>query len=273
MRSVKLGILGSILGSLLFAGAAPSARAEDWSKTFQLSGKPQLAIETSDANIQLDTWGQNTIEARVVTERWKIGEGGITISDHQAGNLVSLEVRFPREFMNISGRHGHVDIQIHMPREGAINLHTADGSIEVHHLKGPMQLRSGDGHLAVDGVEGSLKAQTGDGHIDAAGRFDGLDVTTGDGRIDAKAFSGSTMGSDWRIKTGDGSVSLQLPENFAADVDLHTGDGHISVDVPFLMEGKVRENDIHGKLNGGGSLLTIQTGDGSIHLEKLSSSL
>ena len=60
----------------------------------------------------------------------------------------------------------------------------------------------------------------------------------------------------------------KLPPDLAADVDLHTGDGHIDLDMPVTTEGKIRTNEIHGKLNGGGSLLTIHTGDGSIHLRK-----
>ena len=59
-----------------------------------------------------------------------------------------------------------------------------------------------------------------------------------------------------------------FPPDLAADVDLHTGDGHIDLDMPLTTEGKIRTNEIHGKLNGGGSLLTIHTGDGSIHLRK-----
>jgi len=51
-------------------------------------------------------------------------------------------------------------------------------------------------------------------------------------------------------------------------VDLHTGDGHISLDMPVTVEGRLGGNNIHGKLNGGGNLLTIPTGDGSIKLQK-----
>ncbi len=63
-------------------------------------------------------------------------------------------------------------------------------------------------------------------------------------------------------------MTLQLPETFAADVELHTGDGHISLDLPVSVEGELGHNNIHGKLNGGGKMLTIHTGDGSIRLEK-----
>ena len=76
------------------------------------------------------------------------------------------------------------------------------------------------------------------------------------------------MAANWRLESGDGSVSLELPPDLSADVDLHTGDGHIDLDMPVTTEGKIRTNEIHGKLNGGGSLLTIHTGEGSIHLRK-----
>ena len=63
-------------------------------------------------------------------------------------------------------------------------------------------------------------------------------------------------------------MTLEVPENLAADVDLHTGDGHIDLDMPVTTEGKIREGQVRGKLNGGGNLLVIHTGDGSIRLRK-----
>jgi DUF4097 and DUF4098 domain-containing protein YvlB len=82
-------------------------------------------------------------------------------------------------------------------------------------------------------------------------------------------MAGSTMNSSWDLHTGDGSVSLQLPQDFAADVDLHTSDGHITLDMPVTVEGKLGEKSVHGKMNGGGNLLSVHTGDGSIRIEKL----
>jgi hypothetical protein len=63
-------------------------------------------------------------------------------------------------------------------------------------------------------------------------------------------------------------VTLQLPGSFAADVDLRTGDGRITLDMPVSVEGRLGSNNIRGKLNGGGNVLTIHTGDGAIRLEK-----
>ena len=264
--------MGLILTGFFCAWAALPARAEEWSKTYSLSGKPDLRVETSDANIHVSTWDQNTIEARVMTTGYKIGDGGIQIEEHQTGDVVEVDVRYPHPHgVTINwGNHGshRVEIDIHMPREGRVDLHTGDGKIDLGNFKGEMQLRSGDGSQEIDGVDGKLRATTGDGHIRANGRFDELELKTGDGRVDARAAAGSALATSWRLESGDGTVTLEVPENLAADVDLHTGDWHIDLDMPITTAGKIRENEVRGKLNGGGNLLVIHTGDGSIRLRK-----
>jgi DUF4097 and DUF4098 domain-containing protein YvlB len=251
----------------------PVAHADDWSKTFTIAGKPQLRVETSDANITVDTWDQKTIEARVTTTHWKIGENGITILDRQNGDTVELEVRFPHRHFVVDIGKRQVEIEIHMPREGKVNLHTGDGRIRLSNFKGEMDLDTSDGSQEIDAVDGTLRAHSGDGHIQAGGRFDALDLNTGDGRIEARALAGSTVSSPWDLHTGDGSVKLQVPESLSADIDLHTGDGSITLDLPLTVEGRMGEKNIHGKMNGGGNSLRIHTGDGSIHLEKSLASL
>jgi Putative adhesin len=260
----KLGLLILTIG----AAAVLPARADEWSKTYNLSGKPDLRIETSDADIRVTTWDQNTIEAKVITNRYKIGEGGIRVEEHQAGNAVEIDVHYPHHDFNIGWTSHRVDIVIQMPREGNVNLRTGDGKIEIAGLKGEMQLKSGDGSLHLDGVDGKLHASTGDGSIQANGRFGELELKTGDGHVDVRAGTGSSLAGGWRLETGDGSVTLEVPGDLAADVDLHTNDGHIDLDMPVTTSGNVRQNEVRGKMNGGGSLLTIRTGDGSIRLRK-----
>ncbi|HYA25954.1 MAG TPA: DUF4097 family beta strand repeat-containing protein [Terriglobales bacterium] len=254
----------------LFLIAVPFARADEWSKTYPITGKPDLRVQSSDANLHVDTWDKNTIEVHVTSSRYKIGDGGITIYEHQNGDNVEIEVRYPHHHFPISIQTGsyRVDVDIHMPREGRVNLRTGDGAIRLADFKGNMDLESGDGREDIESVDGALRARTSDGRISASGRFDSLDLNTGDGRVEARALPGSTVASNWSIHTGDGSVTLQLPDNLAADVDLRTGDGHISVDMPVTVQGNLGDKNIHGKMNGGGNLLTVHTGDGSIRIER-----
>ena len=245
-----------------------AARGEEWTKSFDITGRPELRVETSDAQIHVDTWEQKKIEARVTSDKWGFGQGGIKVYDHQTGDSVEIEVRFPHGVNIMTFGSRRTLIEIHMPREGKVRLHTGDGEIRLRDVKGDIDVESGDGRIEAEGLDGALRAHSGDGHVRVRGRFDYLDISTSDGRVDAEALAGSTVGSGWNLKTGDGGVSLLLPANFAADVLLHTGDGHINLDMPVTVEGKYESNSVHGKLNGGGSTLSVSTGDGSIHLGK-----
>ncbi|MBV8051053.1 MAG: DUF4097 family beta strand repeat protein [Acidobacteriaceae bacterium] len=264
MRRFAFALLG------LYLGLTPLAHADEWSKTYTITGKPDLRVQTSDANLNVDTWDKNTIDVHVTSSHYKIGNGGITISEHQNGDSVEIELRYPHHIgISFGGLTSYrVDVNIHVPREGSVNLRTGDGAIALSNFKGNMELESGDGHEAINSVEGTLHAHTSDGRISASGRFDALDLHTGDGRIEARALQGSVVTSNWSLRSGDGSVTLQLPENLAADVELRTGDGHITVSFPLTVEGTLSEKNIRGKLNGGGNLLSIHTGDGSIRIDK-----
>lgn len=265
MNTVSLKRLWLVAVAVSVVAVLP-AHADEWSKTYSLNGKPDLRIETSDANIRVTTWDQNTIEAKVITTRYKIGEGGIRVDERQTGNSVEIDVHYPHHNFNFEWGNHRVDVIIQMPREGNVNLRTGDGRIDVAGLKGEMDLHSGDGSERINDVDGKLHATTGDGSIEANGRFDALELKSGDGHVDVRASDGSQLAGGWRLETGDGSVSLRIPGSLSADVDLHTSDGHIDLEMPVSAEGTIRQNEVHGKLNGGGSLLTIRTGDGSIHL-------
>jgi len=282
------------------------ADTDQWSKTFDTDGSAQFRVLTSDANIRVETWERGSIEARVTTRGWKIGEDGIKILDRQSGDSVEIEIRFPRINFGIGHWNRSVEIEVKVPRstrldlrtgdgnvdvrgiqadiklhsgdgnirienvEGRLDAETGDGNIEIRGSKGDVVLETGDGKIDLDSVDGTLKAHTGDGPVRVSGRFDVLELKTGDGRIEAEALAGSRMTADWSLRTGDGSLSLRVPEDFSAEVDIHTSDGHIDLDMPVTVVGRTNKKTIRGKLNAGGSLLTMQTGDGSIRLQKTS---
>ena len=272
---------------LLVAGSALSARADEWKKTFPLTGRADLRVETNDGRVRVDTYEGKEIEARVETMGWKIADNEVRVSANQTGNSVQLDVKLPRRWsMGWSGnRWVHIDLRI--PRESNLWVRTGDGSVEVQPIVGSLDVQTGDGHITVASAKGEVRLATGDGHIEAreldgrldassgdghitvAGRFDRLNLRTGDGRIDARALPGSKMDASWSVRTGDGSVTLRLPDGFAADLDAETRDGRISVDFPVAVSGMLSQRTIRGKINGGGQVLSVHTGDGSIRLERL----
>ena len=151
MKRVGMKHLGLIVLAFSAAAALP-AHADEWSKTYTISGKADLRVETSDANIRVTTWDQNTIEAKVITTRYKIGEDGIRVEERQNGDSVEIDVRYPHHNFNVEWHSHRVDIVIQMPREGNVNLRTGDGKIELEGLKGSMDLHTGDGSERVERI-------------------------------------------------------------------------------------------------------------------------
>ncbi|MFN7992133.1 MAG: DUF4097 family beta strand repeat-containing protein [Bryobacteraceae bacterium] len=253
--------------SALCLAVSPLVFAERWSKRFTVGASPDLRVETNDANVTIRTGTSGVIEARVVTGGWRIGPGDVRVSEQQSGDRVQLEVKVPNLHFNLGNRWVKIELQV--PAKTAADIHTGDGNIRAEGLRGKTKLVTHDGNIDGEDFDGSLQAESGDGNIRLGGRFDVLQIRTGDGNIDAAVRAGSRMSGPWNVHSGDGRVSLRLPEGFAADVDAHTGDGHINMNLPLSTTGGSHENSVSGKLNGGGQLLTVHTGDGSIHLDRL----
>jgi hypothetical protein len=281
-------IVGLALLTLCAAAGARGQGDDRWTKTYTLSGKPEMRIGTNDGHIRVDTWDRNEVAARVHVRGWSIGAGrDVRISERQDGNRVELDVRTPRSAWGVSFQSRSVQIEISMPRQAALSATSGDGHIQVDGLEGTLYLRSGDGHITLTGVRGAmelytgdgriegdrldgpLQAQTGDGSIRVSGRFDSLALRTGDGHIQADVHTGSRLTATWSLRTSDGSIRLRLRGNIQADLEAHTGDGRINLDIPVEVVGRLSRSDIRGRMNGGGPALRLRTGDGSITIARL----
>lgn len=281
---------GLLVGFFL-AGAmltAAPVHADEWSKTYPISGHAALNVGTDDGDVTITAADQKQIDAHVITEGYKIGPNDARIEESQSGDHVTLNVRLPHFNWSIwGGRHHSLRIELRVPRELDLDVHTGDGNVSAQSvagkihidtgdghvnataLKGDVSMHSGDGHITASGLDGSLVVDTGDGHITVDGRFDALNLKTGDGNIEARVMNGSKVANSWRLHSGDGRINLSLPSDLGADLDAHTGDGHITLDIPISVSGSLSKNSIHGKLNGGGGSVAISSGDGSIHIQKL----
>ncbi|MGA8026430.1 MAG: DUF4097 family beta strand repeat-containing protein [Bryobacteraceae bacterium] len=242
----------------------PSARADQWNKHWAVGEKPELRITAGDAAVTVEAGETNGISASLRTEGWSIGSSGVQVIDHQSGNLVQIDIKVPS--VHFSWGNRSIELEVRVPREMMGDIHTGDGSVRLRGLHGSVRVDTGDGSIQGEDLEGSLEARTGDGSVHVGGRFENVQLHTDDGSVDFEAINGSRMRGDWRVQTGDGSVKLRLPRDFAADVELRTGDGSIGLGLPLSVTTLQSDHEVRGKLNGGGPLLSVRTGDGSISL-------
>jgi DUF4097 and DUF4098 domain-containing protein YvlB len=245
-----------------------AAAADDWSKRFQISGRADLRVNANDGAVTIRAWDRKEIEARVTTVNWRI-PSDVEVIDRQSGDRVELEVRMPRHDFGFNFSRRSVQVELRVPRDLRSDIRTGDGSILVQDLRGETRLSTGDGRIEASALDGTLDAQTGDGRIRVNGRFDLLRLHTGDGSIEAEVDKGSRMTSEWNIRTGDGHVTLRLPDTLSAELDVHTGDGRIQSDLPVTVSGYRNEHELRGKLNAGGPPLIVRTEDGSVRLERM----
>jgi DUF4097 and DUF4098 domain-containing protein YvlB len=282
-RSVLVAALAAAI-----AFAAPAARADQWSKVYKVNGRPDVRVDTNDASVEVLSSDTAEVTARVVTSGYAISSDEVRIErDVQTGNRIEIGVRVPKMRWSWNDNHRSVRVELTVPRDANLNLHSGDGHIRASGVNGEIQIETGDGHIQVGDLHGSIRLHTGDGHIEGTGidgaldastrdghlrvrgRFDALRLETGDGSVTADVLPGSKMSTNWSIHTGDGSVTVRLAEGLAADIEAHTGDGSISSQLPLMVSGVLGRRDLRGKLAGGGPTLQIRTGDGSIRLERL----
>jgi len=300
----RLGVIAVALVAAVTLTA--TARAEEWTKSYTVSGRAQVRVETNDGAVRIATGDGKQVEFRVIYEGYELNKT-IHVDSRQDGDSVQvnarvtghwgfswgngrrgprIEVRMPKNAdLQIDTGDGSVETQ---PLSGHVKIHTGDGSVHVQAVDGSVYIDTGDGSITVEGakgdirlhtgdgriearnLDGSVDANSGDGHIKIDGRLDALNIKTGDGSIDARVEPGSKLTGGWSIRTGDGSVDVVLPADLRANIDASTNDGHISLSIPVTVEGSFSNSQIHGKMNGGGQALTIHTGDGSIRLSKSS---
>jgi DUF4097 and DUF4098 domain-containing protein YvlB len=261
-------------------------------KRFTVTGIPDVRVATFDGSIQIQSWDKPDvlveIEKRGATRE---AVDALKVTSGQRGNTIEVEVKGPaRESFTGIGFHQSTSARliVTLPRRSDVQAKSGDGGIRIERVNGRIELRTGDGGIrasdisgeatlntsdgtiTVAGAEGRLDLDTGDGGVNVTGKLTAVRLHTGDGSIVYRAEPGSTMSDNWEISTGDGGVSLFLPRDFGAELDVHTGDGTIrnELSVAAEAEGEVNRRTVRGRLNAGGKLLRIRTGDGSVRLRE-----
>jgi hypothetical protein len=169
---------------------------------------------------------------------------------------------------------------------GALDVETGSGDVKLANVVGEIHLHTGSGNVRAREVSGTVRggAGSGDIEIEETGAGD-VDLHTGSGNINVRGLQGTfhgeagsgdvtaegTQSGPWEIRTGSGNVHLRLAANAAFDAELFTHSGTIDVDSPLEMtvQGRVQEarREIHGKVRGGGPVLSVRTGSGDISIQ------
>ena len=295
LKSIPSIGLAPVLAVALFSAASTSSFAQDneheWQKDYSLSGSASLTVETGDSNLKIRSCGDcKTINVKVHSER-ELSQ--YRLEESQSGDHVSFlfkekpHVGFHVNWTN----HGQTYVEVETPGtldldaktsdgnlsasnlQGDLQLHTGDGNADLDNLRGTIRLRSSDGNLTLQNSSGTIEARSSDGHMKVDGNFSAVQLHSSDGGLDFVLANGAKLTAASRIESSDGTVTIRVPHDFAADLDISTSDGHIDCALPLTMDHyDSREGSGHhmrGQVNSGGVPLAIHTSDGNVTISQL----
>jgi hypothetical protein len=262
-----------------------------WSRTYPVEGKPSLTLETSDTGVEFHSCG-DCREVRIHVELVGRKMSDYRLEEGQSGDQVHfLFKELPHVRAHMNWHNVHTRITVESPAQvtleartsdggvtlsglhGDLSLSTSDGGVTLDHVSGNLRIKSSDGHVKVTDAEGAIDAHTSDGNLTVDGIFHALALHTGDGTLDVNLREGTQLAGASTIQSSDGSVTVRVPQNFAADLNVHTSDGHVDCSLPLTMDhfqsGEEHGRELRGKLNGGGTPLSIHTSDGNVKIEYL----
>ncbi len=269
-------------------------------KRFAVTGRPDVTLGTFDGSIEIRSWDRPEVVVEIEKRAGdKALADAIVIKTDQAGNRISVDVPKPGATESGTGFHigdgaaffgrlsSSARLTVRVPAECDVLARTGDGTIAIQRVSGRLDLDTHDGDVRGRDLGGTLKAHTsdgtldfrylkgaadldtGDGGIDLSGTLSAVRALTSDGAVTVRAEPGSTAAAAWEIRTGDGSVTIDVPDSLGAELDARTSDGSVRVEGVSVRGTLAAERQsVRGTLGAGGQAMRIRTASGTITIRK-----
>jgi DUF4097 and DUF4098 domain-containing protein YvlB len=148
-----------------------------------------------------------------------------------------------------------------------VDIETSGGGITVGDTGGNVMAHTSGGSIRIGDVKGSVNAGTSGGGIEVNGASGPVNAHTSGGSIHAAITQQPT--GPCTFEASGGGIEVKMASNIAVDLDAQTSGGSVSTDFPVTVQGAMKKNELHSKVNGGGPKVTLGTSGGSIHIKKM----
>lgn len=267
--------------ALLLLGALPMALAAqrdgeriDTTLALNAGGLVQLGVTAGEIRVTGSDRRDVRIRASIDRGRWDLSasRGSIalqsrSVDGRQSGATVTVEVPVGTRviantvsgLVEVRGTMGEVAAR---STSGRVLVHGARARLEVRTVSGSLDLRDVEGRMSVEGTStsidleaaaGDLTAETVSGSIRIRrSALTGLRARTTSGTI---TYDGSLAPTgNYALNTHSGSITMTLPANVGALLQLETFSGRISSDFPLTLQ--------PGQVTGRGRRMEFTLGDG-----------
>lgn len=270
MKNMTIFLFVLILSNVVFSQSLRTIHE----KSFDVNKGELLEIQSDVGDIKIKTWDENTVYIKVYGNRKaeedvdfhfeKTSKGVLVDADKDgswnwfSGVKVKYEINVPKTF-NLDLRTGGGDVIV-LDLDGEIEAKTSGGDIDFENIDGEISATTSGGDVKIINAVGNVRSSTSGGDVDIKSKNGKISASTSGGDVTLEYY-GDNYGIE--LGTSGGDITVLIPENLKADLNLKTSGGDIKCDV----EARVREvtrSKFIGIMNGGGTELSCKTSGGDI---------
>lgn len=202
-----------------------------------------------NGSVRLYGWDRNEVLVRALVQAW-----GDQREDAQA---LAREIRVETDADQIRARGPStrrrngwsVSYEVWVPKKTNVDAETSNGGISAEGIEGRLYLDAVNGGISLRAVSGDVRAETTNGSVSAV-----LDGTT-------------WRGGGLDLTTTNGSVSLEIPRGYNAELETGTVNGGMNIDFPITVQGSIGRR-IQTKLGAGGPRIRAITTNGGVRIRE-----
>ena len=274
--------------------------SKNFEKKFAVEPGGLLVLDADAGDIMITGTDNDELSAVVTARGSESILGKFHVDFDQDGNTVRIRGKYDQRFFHFFDNESfEARYEIQLPKhfnlqigtsggdlvvrnvEGKNIGETSGGDVSVENISGVVRMTTSGGNVSMINSTGELKLETSGGDIKGESLTGSVDVETSGGNIIIKnsdaRLSASTSGGDIRVElkdnkglrlsTSGGNISVMLPKSISAEVDATTTGGDVSCD--FSFQGKIKDGNMRGKINGGGNLIQAETSGGDIDIKSV----
>ncbi|MBN2185163.1 MAG: DUF4097 family beta strand repeat protein [Candidatus Krumholzibacteriota bacterium] len=232
---------------------------EVWEKSFDVDEDVSFILENVNGSIEVEGWNKDRIEifakirvkAGSKNKAKKIFDRIEFDVDHDR-DMVRVKADLPKlRKESLFGLFGGsspsitVTYRVKVPRGAELDLVSVNGSVEASGVKGNFLLKTVNGDVVFRSGGGGGGIRTVNGSV-----YCGLDEFA--------------EGAELQIKTVNGGVKVELPDDAGAELDIKTLNGKVRTNFELNRVKRIRRNRIEGEIGDGEGYIHIRTTNGGV---------
>jgi hypothetical protein len=295
MKVSVMRAAGIVAAMLLPAIAGAQSNRERVDTTVTLDRGGTLSVSVHSGRVSVTGGPGSSVRIRGTMDRdgarIRARSNSVSVSadewDHHTGNSVDLDITVPigtRVVMegasapfSVRGVKGEVVIE---SMSGRAEVADAEGSVRVETISGDITVSGNDGSLRAETVSGRVRITDIEGDVTAESVSSPIEITKAVSRmVRVESVQGSVTydgtidpAGSYSLATHAGALTLAVPADAGATVQLETFSGTVDSDFPVTLESGAsrlgRESEFEFRIGNGRSRIILETFSGDIRIQR-----